>query len=188
MEVVKQEMARMNVDILGISELKWTGMGEFNSDDHYIYCCGQETLRRNGVAIMVNKSPKWSTWIQSQKQQNDLCSFPTQTIQYHSNPSLCPTTNAKEAEWFYEDLQGLLELTPKKNVLFIIGEWNAKLGSQEIPGVTGKFGLGVQNEAGQRLIEFCQENAPVIANTFPQHKRILYKWTSPDGQYRNQTY
>ena len=89
LEVVKQEMARVNVDILGISELKWTGMGEFNSDDHYIYCCGQETLRRNGVAIMVNKSPKWSTWIQSQKQQNDLCLFPRQTIQYHRNPSLC---------------------------------------------------------------------------------------------------
>ena len=90
LEVVKQEMARVNVDILGISKLKWTGMGEFNSDDHYIYYCGQESLRRNGVAIMVNKSPKCSTWMQSQKQQNDLCSFLRQTIQYHSNPSLCP--------------------------------------------------------------------------------------------------
>ena len=94
-----------------------------------------------------------------------------------------PTNNAEEAEveWFYEDL---LELTPKKDVLFIIGDWNAKVGSQEIPGVTGKFGLGVQIEAGQRLIEFCQENALVIANTFfQQHKRRLYTWTSPDGQY-----
>ena len=90
LEAVKQEMARMNVDILAISELKWTGMGEFNSDDHYIYYCGQESLRRNGVAIMVNMSLKSRTWIQSQKQQNDLCSFPRQTIQYHSNPSLCP--------------------------------------------------------------------------------------------------
>ena len=90
LEVVKQEMARVNVDILGIRELKWTGMGEFNSHDHYIYYCGQESLRRNGVAIMVNKSPKCSTWMQSQKRQNDLCSFPRQTIQYHSNPSLCP--------------------------------------------------------------------------------------------------
>ena len=90
LEVVKQEMARVNVDILGIRELKWTGMGEFNSDDHYIYYCGQESLRRNGVAIMVNKSPKYSTWMQSQKRQNDLCSFPRQIIQYHSNPSLCP--------------------------------------------------------------------------------------------------
>ena len=99
------------------------------------------------------------------------------------------TSNAEEAEfeWFYEDLQDLLELTPKKDVLFIIGYWNAKVGSQETPGVTGKFDLGVQNEAGQRLIEFCQENALVIANTlFQQHKRRLYTWTSPDGQYRNQ--
>ena len=90
MEVVKQEMARVNVDILGISELKWTGMGEFNSDDHYISYCGQESLRRNGVPIMVNKSPKCSTWMQSQKQQNDLCWSPRQTMQYHSYPSLCP--------------------------------------------------------------------------------------------------
>ena len=90
-----------------------------------------------------------------------------------------PTTNAEEAEQFYEDLQDLLELTPKKDVLFITGEWNAKVGSQEIPGLTGKFGRGVQNEAGQRLIEFCQENALVIANAlFQQHKRRLYTWTS----------
>ena len=91
LEVVKQEMARVNVDILGISELKWTGKGEFNSDDHYIYYCGQEALRRNGVAIMVNKRVQNAcTWMQSQKRQNDLCSFPRQTIQYHGNPSLCP--------------------------------------------------------------------------------------------------
>ena len=95
-----------------------------------------------------------------------------------------PTSNAEEAEveWFYEDLQDLLELTPPKNVLFILGDWNAKVGSQEILGVTGKFDLGIQNEAGLRLIEFCQENALVIANTlFQQHKRRLYTWTSPDG-------
>ena len=98
------------------------------------------------------------------------------------------TSNAEEAEveQFHEDLQDLLELTPKKDVLFIIGDWNAKVGSQEIPGVTGKFGLGVQNEVGQRLTEFCQENTLVIANTlFQQHKRRLYIWTSPDGQYQN---
>ena len=100
-----------------------------------------------------------------------------------------PTHNAEEAEVerFYEDLQDLLELTPKKDVLFIIGDWNAKVGNQETPEVTGKFGLGVQNEAGQSLIEFCQENALVIANTlFQQHKRRLYTRTSPDGQHRNQ--
>ena len=97
-----------------------------------------------------------------------------------------PTSNAEEAEveWVYEDLQDLLELTPKKDVLFIIGDWNAQVGSQKKPGVTGKFGLRVWNEAGQRLIEFCQENALVIANTlFQQHKRRLYTWTSPDGQH-----
>ena len=90
LEVVKQEMARVDIDILGISKLKWTGMGEFNSDDHYIYYCGQESLIRNGVAIMVSQSLKFSTWMKSQKRQNDLCSFPRQTIQYHSNPSVCP--------------------------------------------------------------------------------------------------
>ena len=107
--------------------------------------------------------------------------FNTTVIQVYA-----PTNNAEETEveWFYEDLQDLLELTPKKDVLFIIGDWNANVGSQEIPGVTGKFGIGVCNESGQRLIEFCQENALVIANTlFQQHKRRLYTWTSPDGQH-----
>ena len=97
-----------------------------------------------------------------------------------------PTSNAEEAEvkWFYEVLQDLLELTPKKDVLYIIGDWNAKVVSQEIPGVTGKSGLGVQNEARQRMIEFCQENTLVIANIlFQQHKKRLYTWTSPDAQY-----
>ena len=118
-------MARVNSGILGISELKWTGKGEFNSDDHHIYYCGKESKR--------------------------------------------------EVEWFYEDLQDLLERTYRKYVLFITGDWNAKVGIQEIPGITGKLGLGVQNEAGQRLIEFCQENALVIANTlFQQHKKTLH--------------
>ena len=101
-----------------------------------------------------------------------------------------PTSNAEEAEVerFYEDLQDLLELTPQKDVLFIIGDWNVKVGSQETPGVMGKFGLGIWSEAGQRLIEFCQENALVITNTlFQQHKRRLYTWTSRDGQQQNQT-
>ena len=100
-----------------------------------------------------------------------------------------PTSNTEETEVerFYEDLQDLLELTSKKDVLFIIGDWNAKVGSQETPGVTGKFGLGMQNEAGQRLIEFCQENALVIVNAlFQQHKTRRYTWTSPDDQHRNQ--
>ena len=125
----------------------------------------------------------------SQKGQNDLCfqgkPFNIMVIQVYAS-----TSNAEEAEveQFYEDLQGLLELTPQKDVLFIIGDWNTKVGSQETPGVTGKFGLGIRNEAGQEfcqvLIEFCQENALVIANIlFQQHKRRFYTWTSPDGQY-----
>ena len=115
------------------------------------------------------------------------------SVHFQGNPfnitviqAYAPTSNAEKAEveWFYEDLQDLLELTSKKDILFIIGNWNANEGSQETLGVTGKFGLGVQNETWQRLIEFCQENALVIANTlFQQHKRRLYTWTSPDGQH-----
>ena len=127
--------------------------------------------------------------MQSQKQENDLCSFPRQTIQYQVIKVYAPSINAKEgeAEQFYEDLQDLLELTPPKEVLFIIGDWNTKVGSQETPGVTGTFSLGVQNEAEQRLIEFCQENTLVIANTlFQQHKRRFYTGRSSDGQHQNQ--
>ena len=190
-EVVKQEMARVNVDILGISELKWTGMGEFTSDDHYIYYCGQESLRRDGVAIMVNKRV-WNAVLGCNLKNDRIISvhFQGKPFSITVIQDYVPTSNPEEAEaeQFYEDLQGLLDLTPKKYVLFIVGDWNAKVGSQETPGVTGKFGLGIQNEAGQRLIEFCQENALVIANTlFQQHKRRLYTWTSPDGQHRNQT-
>ena len=125
--------------------------------------------------------------MKSQKRQNDLC-FQGKPFNITVIQVCAPTSNAEEAEVerFYEDLQDLLELTPKKDVLFIIGDWNAKVGSQETPGVTGKFGLGIQNEAGQRLIEFCQENTLVIANTlFQQHKRRLYTETSPDGQHQN---
>ena len=162
-------------------------MGEFNSDDHYIYNCGQESLRRNGVAIIVNK--RVQNAVLGCNLKNDrmisVCfqgkPFNIKVIQVYA-----PTSNAEKAEveWFYEDLQDLLELTPQKDVLFIIGDSNAKVGSQETPGVTGKFGLEVQNEAGQRLIEFCQENTLVIANTlFQQHKRRFYTWTSSDGQH-----
>ena len=176
LEVVKQEMARVNVDILGIGELKWTEKGEFNSDDHYIYYCGQESPRRNGQGTIVNKR------IQNAVLGCNLKNDRMISVHFQGKPSnitviqvYAPTSNAEEAEvqQFYEDLQDLLELTPKKDVLFIIGDWDEKVGSQETPGVTGKFSLGVQNEAGQRLIEFCQENALIIANTlFQQHKRI----------------
>ena len=167
LEMVIQEMARVNVDILGISELKWTGTGDFNSDDHYIYYCGQESLRRNGVAIMVNKRDRNAVLGYNFKNDRMI------SVRFQGKPfnitviqAYAPTSNAEEAEvqQFYEDLQDLLELTPKKDVLFIIGDWNAKVGSQETPAVTGKFGLGKWNEATQRLIEFCQENALVIIN------------------------
>ena len=140
LEAVTQEMARVNMDILGISELKWAGMSKFNPDDHYIYYCGQESLSRNGVAIIVNKRVR-NTVIGCSLKNNRMISvhfqdkpFDIMVIQVYA-----PTSNTEEAEveWFYEDLQDLLELTPKKDVLFIIGDWNAKVGSQEIAGVTG---------------------------------------------------
>ena len=190
LEVVKQEIARVNIDILGISELKLPGMGKFNSDDHYIYYCGQESLRKNGVALIVKKR------VQNAVPGCNLKNDGMISVHFQGKPFniiviqvYALTINAEEAEVerFYEDLQDLLQLKPKKDVLFIIEDWNAKVESQEIPGVTGKFGLGVQSEAGKRLMEFCQENALVIANTlFQQHKRRLYTWTSPDGQHRNQ--
>ena len=127
--------------------------------------------------------------MQSQKRQNDLCSFPMQPFNITVIQVYALTSYAEEAEveQCYEALQDLLELTHKKDVLFITGDWHAKVQSQEIPGVRGKFGLGEQNEVGQRIIEFCQENALVIANTlFQQHKRRLYTWISPDGQHHNQ--
>ena len=160
-------------------------MGEFNSYGDYIYYCGQESLRRNEVAIIVNKRVQnavskttlWSLCFQGKP-------FNITVIQVYA---LTNSAEEAEVEQFYEDLQDLLELTSPKDVLFIIGDWNANVGSKEIPGVTTKFCLGVQKEAGQRLIEFCQESALVIANTlFQQHKRRLYTWTSPDSQYQNQ--
>ena len=140
LEVVKQEMARVNVNIPGISELKWPGMGEFNSDGHYIYYYGQESLRRNGLAIMVNKR------VQNAVLGCNLKNDRMISVRFQGKPlsitiiqAYAPTSNAEEAEveLFYEDLQDLLKLTPKKDVPFIVGDWNAKIGSQETPGVTG---------------------------------------------------
>ena len=177
-------MSRGNIDILGISELKWTGMGEFNSDDHYIYYCGQESLRRNGVAIMINKTVRNTVLGCSLKNDRII------SVHFQGKPfnitviqAYAPTITLKKLRLngSMKTYKIFLELTPPKDGLFIIGDWNAKVGSQEKPGVTGKFGLGVQNEAGQTLIEFCHGNALVIAN---QHKRKLYNWTSADGQHQ----
>ena len=159
-------------------------MGEFNSRDHYSYYCGQESLRRNGVALTINK--KVQNAVLGCNLKNDRMI----SICFHVKPFnitviqvYALTSNAEEAEveWFCEDLQDLLELTPKKDVLFIIGDWDTKVRSQETPVLTSKFGFGVQNKAEQRLIEFCQENTRVIANTlFQQHREDS---TLPDGQH-----
>ena len=145
-------MARVNVDILGISELKWIGMGEFNSDDHYIYYCGQESLRRNGVAIVVNKRVQ-NAVLGCNLKNDRMISVHFQGKPFNSTviQVYAPTSNAEEGEVerFYEDLQDLLELTPKRGALFIIGDWNAKVGSQETPGVAGKFGLGIRKKQGK---------------------------------------
>ena len=141
-------MARVNVNILGISALKWTEKGEFKSDDHYIYYCGQESLRRNGVAIMVNKR------VQNAVLGCNLKNYRMISVHFQGKPFnimviqvYAPTSSTEEAE--VEDLQDLLELTPQKDVFFIIENWNAKEGSQETPGVTGKLGLGIRNETGE---------------------------------------
>ena len=170
LEVVKQDMARLNINILGIRELKWSEMGEFNSDDYYIYYCGQESLRRSGVAIVVNKR------VQSAVPGCSLINSRLISVHFQGKPFnitviqvYIPTSNTEEAEveLFYEDLQDLLELTPKKDVFFIIGDWNTKVGSQETPGISGKFGLGVQNEAGQRLRVLSRERTGQSKHPLP---------------------
>ena len=162
-------------------------MSDFDADDHYIYYCGRESLRKIGVVIIVNK--RVQNAVLGCNLKNDrmisVC-FQGRPFGITGIQVYAPASNAEEAEseQFYEDLQDLKELMPKNYVLFIIGDWNAKVRSQEIPGIMDKIGLGVQNEAGQRITEFCQDNALVIANTlFQQHKRRLYTWTSPYGQY-----
>ena len=176
LEMVKQEMARLNVDIVGTSKPKWTGMGEFNSDDHYIYSCRQESLRRNEVDVMVNKRVK-NAVLGSYLKNDRMISvcFQGKPLNITVIQAYAPTNNAEKAEVerFYEDLQGRLELTPKKDVLFIIGDCKAKVGSQETHGVAGKFGLGIQNEARQRLIEFCQEDTLVIVNIHGQFQNQI---------------
>ena len=139
-------MARVRINVLGISELKWTGMGEFNSNDHYFYYGGQASLRRNAVAIMVNKR------VQNAVAGSNLQKYRRISVSFQGKPfnitviQVCArrSNNEKaEVEWFYEDIQDLLELTPKRDILFIIGDWNAEVGSQETSGLTGKFGLGI---------------------------------------------
>ena len=165
-------------------------MGEFNSADHYIYYCGQESLRRNGVSLIVSKRV-WNAVLGCNLKNNRMISvcfqgkpFNMTVIQVNAPSTQC------QISWIWMVLWRLTRLSrtnTKKNFLFIIGDWNAKAENWEIPRITGKFGLRVQNEVGQRLTEFCQENILVIANVlFQQHKRWLYKGISADGQYRDQ--
>ena len=160
---------------LGISELTWTGMGKFNSDDHYIYYCGQESLRRSGVALMSTKESRMQ-YLGANSKMTEWSLFISKA-------------NHSVSQQFKSMPQSVMLKKLKLNgndILFIIWEWNAKVGNPEIPGATGKFGLGVQNEAGQRLAEFCQENELSIANTlFQQHKGGLYTCRSPNSQCQN---
>ena len=188
LEVVKQEMARVDVNILGVSELKRTGMDEFNSDDCYIYYCGKESLRRNGVAIVVKKRVRNAVLGCNLKNDRMISvHFQGKPLNIRVIQVYAQTSNVEEAEveWFYGDLQDLLELTPPKHVLFIIRDWNAKVGSQETPGVTGKFGLGIRNEAGQRLIRVLPRKCTGhIKHPLPTtQEKILHmditRWSTP---------
>ena len=186
----RQEMVRINIDILGNSELEWTGISECNSDGHYVYYYGQESLRRNGVVLIINK------WVQNAIFGYNLKNNRMILVRYHGKPVsitviqvYAPTTNA-EAEvgfLFYEDLEDLLELIPEKRCAF--HHWGLKRKSRKLRDTWSNRQVWPWStkEAGQRLTEFCQENALVIANAlFQQHKRWLYTWTLPNGQYQSQ--
>ncbi|CAM4847582.1 unnamed protein product, partial [Rotaria magnacalcarata] len=190
LDVVNGEMSRVNIDILGISELKWTGMGHFIPDDYHIFYCEQENHRRNGVAIIVNK--RVANSVLGYNPKNDriisirLLDKPINVtvIQVYA-----PTTGAddEEIEDFYVSLQQLVDAIPKKDTIVIMGDWNVKVGSKSVTGITGNFGLEDRNEAGDKLLDFCQNNSMFITNTcFQQPKRRLYTWTSSNGQYKNQ--
>jgi exonuclease III len=190
LEIVKSEMDRIKIDILGISELKWTGSGHFTSNNYEVYYSGNQNTRKNGVAMVLNK--KFVNSVIGYYPKNDRMI----SIRLQGKPTnltiiqiYAPTTEAEEStiEDFYMDLQQILDEVPKKDAILIIGDWNAKVGETAVPGIVGKFGLGKRNVAGERLIDFCQENQMIITNTcFQQPKRRLYTWTTPNGQHRNQ--
>ena len=180
LEVVKLEMARVNINTLGISELKWTGMGEFNSDDHYICYCEQESLRRNGVVLIINKGVQNAVLGYNLKNNRMiLVHFQSKPFNITAIQVFAQITDVGEVEvdQFCENPQDLIELTPKtrwfkkkkerKDILFLTGDWNAKIGSQRIPGVTGKFGLGVQNKVEQRLRVLSREHTGQSKHPLP---------------------
>ena len=188
--VRKTEMKRLNIDILGISELHWTGNGYFNSGDYTVYYSGNESIRRNGVAFIANKE------IATGCQCFNLINDRVLSIRIRGKPRpltilrvYAPTTDAKEEdiEKFYADLQQAIDQVSAKDTILIAGDFKAKAGVGEDPPVVGKFGLGKRIEAGNRLVQFCQEDRLLIANTlFEQRKRRLYTWTAPSGRHRNQ--
>ena len=190
LDIVKREMERTKVEILGISELKWTEMGHFQSDEYKVFFCGQDHVRRNGVAIICDKDT--SRCVMGYKPISDriisirLDGHPVRTtiIQIYA-----PTSAASEddIEDFYGRLQDLIDTVPRGDVLITMGDWNAKIGDKAVEGISGTHGLGDRNEAGERMIEFCEANQLIATNTwFKQPRRRLYTWTSPDGMHRNQ--
>ena len=190
LDVIKREMARTKTDIMGISEMHWTGTGDFNSGEHTVYFSGSEKVRRNGVAFVVNKR------ITRCVENPNYISDRVMSIRIRGKPLnvtiiqvYAPTAEASEQdiEQFYAMVQRARDQVPSKDIVYIMGDFNAKVGEGEDAGVVGKHGLGLRNEAGDRLVQFCIENKFRIANTyFIQPKRRLYTWTSPNGQYRNQ--
>ncbi|XP_064131955.1 sorting nexin-24 isoform X1 [Loxodonta africana] len=188
LDIIKNEMERINIDILGISELKWTGIGHFESDNHIVYA-GNDDSKRNGVAFMVKKNVSRSI-LKYNAVSDRIISIRLQgrPVNMAIIQIYAPTTRAKneEIEDFYQLLKSEIDQTCNQDALIITGDWNAKVGNEE-GSVVGKYGLGDRNNAGDRMIGFCKTNNFFIANTFfHQHKRRLYTWTSLDGTYRNQ--
>ena len=191
LEVVKQEMVRVNMDILGISELKWTGICKFNSDDHYIYYCEQESLRRNGVALIVKKSV-WNAVLGfcPKNDQMILVCLQGKLFNITSIQVYIPNTNAREAEWLYEDLQDLLELIPKKKKKkkkspFHNRELERKSKKRKDTWSNRQIWPWSTKWSRSNLTEYCQEDTLIIANIFQKYKRWIYTWTSPKGQYQD---
>ncbi|XP_061463080.1 craniofacial development protein 2-like isoform X1 [Rhineura floridana] len=190
LEIVKQEMERIDIAILGVSELKWMGMGHFESGNYTIFYAGYEKLRRNGVALIVRSDVAKAIKSYNAKSERVI------SMRFNGRPinitiiqvyAPMANTEAEELERFYAEVQEEIDHTPKQDVLIIMGDWNATVGNREELGIVGRWGLGYRNEAGERLVQFCEANNLFIANTcFQQPKRRLYTWTSPNGQYRNQ--
>jgi exonuclease III len=190
LEIVKEEMRRTGVEMLGVSEIWWTGKGYFESDDFTVYYSGHDNMKRNGVAIILKKNIA-QTVLGYNPVNDRIISIRIQgrPLNITLMQVYAPTSDAEEVdiEEFYNKLQKAIDNTSKKDVLLVVGDLNAKVGNEEENEITGKFGLGRRNEAGERLIEFCKENSLCIMNTkFKQHKRRLYTWTSPNGLHRNQ--